>query len=285
MMVANADDVRRTAGLRKTPSRRGRRPTTKRPPFPMEFAETPLKGKGGVLSDRWQGFRVGVAPGKEQGNLFSPLSHDGGSAEGSSDEGFGSRASPPRRSLGDVLLESASAVDTVEECGAGAAPREGAPVMSQRSPSEPLPKPPDTNAAGTLRAIFRYISHELSWGYGLTPRKRVSAEHVLNFLRITIALEPFLSFGHLLCIDVFLFHFTLLPLRCAAAVCTGAAAAVRALFSAAGCASCRQPTPFLQAHAYDLIKGALLITAASVLGAVQVSRVYHYIRGEAIIKL
>ena len=35
----------------------------------------------------------------------------------------------------------------------------------------------------------------------------------------------------------------------------------------------------------DLIKGAIFITATSALGAVQVSRVYHYIRGEAIIKL
>lgn len=254
----------------------------------MEFAETPLKGKGGVLSDRWQGFRVGVAAGKEQGNLFSPLSHDDGCSDGSvDDEGFGSRASPPRRSLGDALLEPAAAddaSDTLENYSAGAAPR-GASFTAQRLPTEPLQKPPDTSSISTLRSISRYIMHELSWGYGLTPRKRVSAEHVLNFLRITIALEPFLSFGHLLCIDVFLFHFTLLPLRCAAAVCTGISAAVRALFCAAGCTSCRQPTPFLQAHAYDLIKGALLITAASVLGAVQVSRVYHYIRGEAIIKL
>jgi hypothetical protein len=36
---------------------------------------------------------------------------------------------------------------------------------------------------------------------------------------------------------------------------------------------------------YDLLKGALLLTSALVLGLVQVSRVYHYIRGEAIIKL
>jgi hypothetical protein len=40
-----------------------------------------------------------------------------------------------------------------------------------------------------------------------------------------------------------------------------------------------------RAGLYDVIKGCMIITATAVLGLVQVSRVYHYIRGEAIIKL
>ena len=142
--------------------------------------------------------------------------------------------------------------------------------------------PPHTPPTPTL---WRHLLREFFWGHSLSPRKLgLPAEHMLNFLRVTFALEPFLTFGHVLCIDLFLFHFTLLPLRCVAALwvaaCSLCGSALR-WKRRVGVAS----AAFTNAHAYDMIKGALLIAAATALGAVQVSRVYHYIRGEAIIKL
>jgi hypothetical protein len=48
---------------------------------------------------------------------------------------------------------------------------------------------------------------------------------------------------------------------------------------------CRSRPQFTRVHAYDILKGLIIILSVTVLGYVQVSRVYHYIRGEAIIKL
>jgi hypothetical protein len=47
----------------------------------------------------------------------------------------------------------------------------------------------------------------------------------------------------------------------------------------------RRASIFTRAHAYDLLKGAIIVAAVAALGVVQISRVYHYIRGEAVIKL
>ena len=45
------------------------------------------------------------------------------------------------------------------------------------------------------------------------------------------------------------------------------------------------PPRLTRAAVYDLLKGAIIVLATVTLGYVQVSRVYHYIRGEAVIKL
>ena len=115
----------------------------------------------------------------------------------------------------------------------------------------------------------------------------------MNFLRVNLALEPFLTFGHALCADMFLFHFTLLPLRCVSALWALCTCLVRSAVrggsggggGGGGGGAGKPAARFTQAQAYDLLKCAILVTATLALGVVQVSRVYHYIRGEAIIKL
>ena len=129
------------------------------------------------------------------------------------------------------------------------------------------------------------LGAELGWGSSLrwAGARPNRGEHTINFLRVPLRLERFISFGHAVCADLFLFHFTWLPLRFAYAVAAGCAALGRAVAKRGG-GQQRGPS-FGRAQVYDLLKGAILITATLVLGLVQVSRVYHYIRGEAVIKL
>ena len=137
------------------------------------------------------------------------------------------------------------------------------------------------------------LGAELGWGSALVwSRYGRAEEHAINFLRVPFLLERFVSFGHALCADLFLFHFTWLPLRFAYSLMAGGLALLRALEVLCtrwmGFPAHSRPAPALRfgrAQVYDLLKGVILITATLVLGMVQISRVYHYVRGEAVIKL
>lgn len=176
--------------------------------------------------------------------------------------------------------------------GAGSSARQaGAPaqadVFDETATTEPL-------------SFTDWISHELGWGVGLPWRRRARpAQHVVNFLSVPLRLEPLLSFGHAMCVDLLLFQFTSLPIRCVHAAMALAMLTVKSSCKVLGLAwfttskdathtSVRRggawPT-FTRAHAYDLVRGSVVVCAVLALGWVQVSRVYHYIRGEAIIKL
>jgi preprotein translocase subunit SecG len=172
----------------------------------------------------------------------------------------------------------------------------GAPQL----PSPPAPPPPP--APFTLG---QYILGEVSWGKALGWRARNtrSGEHVINFVKVPLHMERFVSFGHAICADVFLFHFTLLPLRFVHSLAMCVLAILSALLprrlgdavaqavgggggSGTSGSGAQQRAAFLtRATLYDLLKGAIIISSTLVLGLVQVSRVYHYIRGEAVIKL
>jgi hypothetical protein len=132
--------------------------------------------------------------------------------------------------------------------------------------------------------FFEWLKDEVISGYGLEWKRTArTTHHVVNFLSVPFRLEPFLSFGTFLCLDLFLFHITFLPLRFLIAIF----ALIQTLVSY-GCSrilGCRSRPQFTRVHAYDILKGLIIILSVTVLGYVQVSRVYHYIRGEAIIKL
>jgi hypothetical protein len=256
------------------------------------MAETPLKGKGGGLTEGWESWRTvpGVhrnPPGLDPPPLFSPppplpphrpaaLQLSTGVATSSHDL---SEETPRLHSSSALAPEFVSAASPVLLAG-GVSP-----------PSTPLAQ----GSPGPTRSLWAFFLRELQWGHTLSWRQRGSpTEHVMNFLRVTLALEPFLTFGHLLCLDLFLFHFTILPLRCLGALWGLGRLALGSLLPGSSSSSVAAPPAssraaaghgFTQAQAYDLIKAAIFVAATLALGAVQVSRVYHYIRGEAIIKL
>lgn len=225
----------------------------------ISSSETPLKGKGGTNSKGWEAWR--------NGPLRAVRADRSDAVVDDLDASFVSEASGGASVYASPLSSRSPLASRSENA---AAPEAGSAAAGDAPPHRPAV----SIVSASAPSLFAHFMREISWGHALLPRRHAPpAEHMLNFLRVTFALEPFLSFGHALCVDLFLFHFTLLPLRCVAALAT--------LFGA--CA--RYSVKFTNAHVYDLIKGALLVTAATALGSVQVSRVYHYIRGEAIIKL
>ena len=261
------------------------------------MAETPLKGKGGGLTAGWETWRTvpGVhrnVPGLPNAPLFSPAVGAG------SECGFRGGAAAPAPAAASAAAGGDDA-STPRLHGGHLAPEFiAAPASPSSQPAGPSPPatPRSSAALGPTHSLWAFFLRELQWGHSLTWKKPgAPTEHVLNFLRVTLALEPFLTFGHLLCVDLFLFHFTMLPLRCAGALwrlgSLAAASLLRRLGLAAAAAkggaggSAAAAAGFTQAQAYDLIKGAIFVAATLALGVVQVSRVYHYIRGEAIIKL
>ncbi|CAN0271915.1 unnamed protein product, partial [Phaeothamnion confervicola] len=89
-------------------------------------------------------------------------------------------------------------------------------------------------------------------------------------------LERLLLFGMIICLDTFLYVTTFLPLR----IAHGAAMAVVAV------ATRHARGRLTRSALYDAMRGALMVLSLVVLQNVDMSRrVYHYIRGQAMIKL
>jgi transmembrane anterior posterior transformation protein 1 len=181
--------------------------------------------------------------------------------------------------------------------------------------------PPDGSVADRLLPVsgpephklglVAYLSNELGWGSALgwsRPVNRPGEGAMAGFLRVPWFMEKFLIFGHALAVDLFLFHFTLLPLRILFSASMLILSVIKIAFKAItpkglwnvlagsepkavpGSVESRRASSgtifqLTRAGLYDVLKGLIIFTATMVLGMVQVSRVYHYIRGEAIIKL
>ncbi|KAK1940996.1 Protein TAPT1 [Phytophthora citrophthora] len=97
-------------------------------------------------------------------------------------------------------------------------------------------------------------------------------ERVQNFFVVPLNTEQLFLFGVLLALDSFLYVFTYLPLR---------------ILFACGCAvtSSFHTRVFRRTHFYDLMVAVIVAVGTMVLGHVDMSRVYHAIRGQAMIKL
>lgn len=97
-------------------------------------------------------------------------------------------------------------------------------------------------------------------------------ERVQNFLVVPYNIEQMFVFGVFLALDSFLYVFTYLPLR---------------ILFACGCAvtSSFHTRVFRRTHFYDLMVAVIIFVATLVLWRVDMSRVYHAIRGQAMIKL
>ncbi|CAI5702565.1 unnamed protein product [Peronospora effusa] len=108
--------------------------------------------------------------------------------------------------------------------------------------------------------------HDIKQGDG------VHLERVQNFFVVPFNTEKLFLFGVLLALDSFLYVFTYMPLR---------------ILFACGCAvtSSFQARVFRRTHFYDLMVAVIMTVGTTVLGHVDMSRVYHAIRGQAMIKL
>lgn len=128
-------------------------------------------------------------------------------------------------------------------------------------------------------SLFRFITTELTRGYFLEHNEAKYTERrerVYTCLRIPKELEKLMTFGFFLCLDTFLYVFTLLPLRVILAL-------LRLLtLPCCGLSGSRLLQP---AQVCDVLKGFIMVLCYFMMSYVDYSMMYHLIRGQSVIKL
>lgn len=129
-------------------------------------------------------------------------------------------------------------------------------------------------------SLFKYLQSELRSDYLPETNEASFSEkraRVYTFMKIPREVEKFMLFGFFQCADAFLYIFTYLPLR-----------VLLALISLLMCPFHR---PYLSrrwlepSEICDLLKAVLLIICIILINYVDVSVLYHIVRGQAVIKL
>ncbi|XP_041122342.1 transmembrane anterior posterior transformation protein 1 homolog isoform X2 [Polyodon spathula] len=128
-------------------------------------------------------------------------------------------------------------------------------------------------------SLLRFISAELTRGYFLEHNEAKYTERrerVYTCMRIPREVEKLMLFGFFLCLDAFLYVFTLLPLR-----------AILALIRLITLPCCGlNGTRLLQpAQVCDVLKGFIMVICYFMMHYVDYSMMYHLIRGQSVIKL
>ncbi|XP_029918302.1 transmembrane anterior posterior transformation protein 1 homolog [Myripristis murdjan] len=128
-------------------------------------------------------------------------------------------------------------------------------------------------------SLARFMCAELTRGYFLEHNEAKYTERrerVYTCMRIPKELEKLMIFGFFLCVDAFLYVFTLLPLRVLLAL-------LRLLtLPCCGFSGSRLLQP---AQVCDMLKGLILVLCFSMMHYVDYSMMYHLIRGQSVIKL
>ena len=119
-----------------------------------------------------------------------------------------------------------------------------------------------------------------------------------NFLTVPSKVEKFVIFGFFICLDAFLYVITFLPIRVAYSLylLTCEALGIISFFILKSPIEVRIASDgskrgmnlkglFHRSHLYDLMRGAFMVLSCYVLMQLNMSRVYHYIRGQTLIKL
>ncbi|KAL7855758.1 hypothetical protein AOLI_G00193620 [Acnodon oligacanthus] len=140
-------------------------------------------------------------------------------------------------------------------------------------------KRPDSRRSLSDLSLVRFVSAELTRGYFLEHNEAKYTERrerVYTCLRIPKELEKLMIFGFFLCLDAFLYVFTLLPLRVLLAL-------IRLLtLPCCGLSGSRLLQP---AQVCDVLKGFIMVLCYSMMHYVDYSMMYHLIRGQSVIKL
>ncbi|KAJ7398558.1 Transmembrane anterior posterior transformation protein 1 like protein [Pitangus sulphuratus] len=128
-------------------------------------------------------------------------------------------------------------------------------------------------------SLLRFISAELTRGYFLEHNEAKYTERrerVYTCMRIPKELEKLMFFGIFLCLDAFLYVFTLLPLRVFLAMFR---------FITLPCYGLRDRRLLQPAQVCDILKGVILVICYFMMHYVDYSMMYHLIRGQSVIKL
>ncbi|XP_038254566.1 transmembrane anterior posterior transformation protein 1 homolog isoform X2 [Dermochelys coriacea] len=128
-------------------------------------------------------------------------------------------------------------------------------------------------------SLLKFISAELTRGYFLEHNEAKYTERrerVYTCMRIPRELEKLMFFGIFLCLDAFLYVFTLLPLRVFLALFQ---------FITLPCYGLRDRRLLQPAQVCDIFKGVILVICYFMMHYVDYSMMYHLIRGQSVIKL
>eukprot|EP00941_MAST-03F_sp_MAST-3F-sp1_P004061 g4061.t1 len=136
--------------------------------------------------------------------------------------------------------------------------------------------------------LAQFIGADLAWVLPGRPEGLdIDRQRVSNFLMVPLELEKLQLFGCFVCLDTMLFVFTFLPLRMFVALFT----VIGSLFSSFvpgrlffGYGTGRRVYAH-RYHLYDIFRGALMLITCYALQFVHMSRIYHYIRTQSVIKL
>ncbi|KAG2186962.1 hypothetical protein INT44_003190 [Umbelopsis vinacea] len=129
-------------------------------------------------------------------------------------------------------------------------------------------------------SIWDYLKDELT-ASDFDSAQDLKRERITNLLGVPGAVEKLMSFGQLVCLDSFLYTFTILPLRFFFAL-------VRFLdVSFWNMVNIRtlDRRHLKPSQKCDLLKGLLLILTYLAMRTLDASRMYHSIRGQAVLKL
>ncbi|XP_063046803.1 transmembrane anterior posterior transformation protein 1 homolog isoform X2 [Engraulis encrasicolus] len=128
-------------------------------------------------------------------------------------------------------------------------------------------------------SLLRFMCAELTRGYFLEHNEAKYTERrerVYTCMRIPGELERLMTFGIFLCLDAFLYVFTLLPLRTFLALLR---------FLTIPCCGLGGARLLQPAQVCDLLKGLIMILCFCMMHYVDYSMMYHLIRGQSVIKL
>eukprot|EP00736_Rhodelphis_marinus_P012538 Rmarinus@m.20725 len=136
---------------------------------------------------------------------------------------------------------------------------------------------PDGGSDQSPGTLYQYIQGELSihaQNTGIFDPAFRKRERIYDVLNVPYRLERLLVFGFILCLDSFLFLFTFLPVRIIMAFWS----VMMSLFS-------RRLGGFHAAKLCDILRLFLVLQTCWFLSWIDVSKTYHAIRGQAILKL
>ncbi|KAE9411541.1 DUF747-domain-containing protein [Gymnopus androsaceus JB14] len=150
------------------------------------------------------------------------------------------------------------------------------PTPISRSPSPPIPLSPVSPRHSEFISLQQQpeVPEELL-ATDFDSHQELKWERVSNFLSIPLAMEKIIGFGFILCLDSFLYTFTVLPIRTAIAFFR----LIKNLFSPSA-------PPLPPSQKADLLRTLLLIvTVVILIPLTDASKIYHFVRGQDTIKL
>ena len=159
---------------------------------------------------------------------------------------------------------------------------EAKPVPNKETAEDPPQKPNGTATPArpdsTPFSLWDYLKEEvLATDFDAT--QEMKWERVTNFISIPFWMEKIIMFGFVVCLDSFLYTFTILPLRFGVAMWTWLGNSARWILGG-------QKRYLHSSHKCDILKMLLIVLSCIILSRItDASKMYHSVRGQDVVKL